>query len=195
MLAHAGDIKPSDLNRQLLMTTAGLGTPRVESAARRLRELNPEVAVEAIPENVSESNAADLVGRCDLVVDCAPLFAERFLMNREAVRRRKPMVDCAMFDLDGQLTTILPGRTACLACLYPEDPPGWRRQFPVFGAVSTTVAALAAMEAIKLLAGFGEPLLDRLLTFDLREMAFRQIPIRRNPACPVCGPIGESHRE
>ena len=155
VLAHAGNIKPSDLNRQLLMTTSGLGTSRVESAARRLQELNPEVAVDPVPENVDESNAADLVGRSDLIVDCAPLFPERFAMNREAVRQRKPMVDCAMFELDGQLTTIVPGRTPCLACLYPEDPPQWRRQFPVFAAVSTAVAGLAAMEAIKFLAGFG----------------------------------------
>ncbi|MEE3181132.1 MAG: ThiF family adenylyltransferase, partial [Planctomycetota bacterium] len=84
VLAHAGDVKPSDLNRQLLMTHDGLGKSRVESAARRLRELNPRLEIEAVGENVNEDNVARLVESVDLVVDCAPLFEERFLMNREA---------------------------------------------------------------------------------------------------------------
>src|SRR5262245_39149930 len=135
VLAHAGNVRPDDLNRQLLMTHDGIGKPRVEQAARRLRELNPYVTLGAAPENVREANAAKLVAGVDLIVDCAPLFAERFLMNREAVRRHKPLVDCAMYELEAQLTTILPGQTPCLACLYPGEPPSWQRRFPVFGAV------------------------------------------------------------
>jgi molybdopterin/thiamine biosynthesis adenylyltransferase len=125
VLAHAGDIKPSDLNRQLLMTHEGLGTPRVESASRRLKELNPRLEIVEVPENLSEHNAKQLVGDVDLVVDCAPLFPERFAMNRECVRQGKPLVDCAMYDCEFQITTILPGQTPCLSCLYPEDPPAW----------------------------------------------------------------------
>lgn len=119
ILAHAGNLKPSDLNRQILMTHDWLGRPRVECAAQRLRALNPRLEIMAVPENLSEANAARLVGQADLVVDCAPLFTERFLMNREAVRQRKPMVECAMYELEAHLTTILPGQTPCLACLYP----------------------------------------------------------------------------
>ena len=92
VLAHAGDVKPSDLNRQLLMTHDGLGKSRVESAARRLRELNPRLEIEAVAENINEDNAATLVGSVDLVVDCAPLFEERFLLNREAKSQGKPLV-------------------------------------------------------------------------------------------------------
>jgi molybdopterin/thiamine biosynthesis adenylyltransferase len=187
VLAHAGPIRPADLNRQVLMTHAGLGTLRVESAARRLRELNPRVAVEAVPENVTAANAARLVGSVDLVVDAAPLFPERFLLNAEAVRQRKPLVESAMYELEGQLTTIVPGRTPCLACLYPSDPPGWQRRFPVFGAVAGTVGSLAAMEAIKVLAGLGEPLLGKMLVCDLRDMTFRTVRLNRNAECPVCG--------
>ncbi|MEC7922291.1 MAG: HesA/MoeB/ThiF family protein, partial [Planctomycetota bacterium] len=95
VLAHAGDVKPSDLNRQLLMTHDGLGKSRVESAARRLRELNPRLEIEAVAENVNEDNVARLVESVDLVVDCAPLFEERFLMNREAQAQGKPLVECA----------------------------------------------------------------------------------------------------
>jgi molybdopterin/thiamine biosynthesis adenylyltransferase len=189
VLAHAGAIRPADLNRQVLMAHAGLGTPRVESAARRLVELNPRVTVEAVPENITEANVERLVRSADLVVDAAPLFRERFLLNAEAVRQRKPLVESAMYELEGQLTTVVPGVTPCLACLYPGDPPGWQRRFPVFGAVAGTVGSLAAMEAIKVLAGLGEPLLGKMLVCDLRDMTFRTVRLNRNVDCPVCGGV------
>ncbi|MED6335813.1 MAG: HesA/MoeB/ThiF family protein [Planctomycetota bacterium] len=191
VLAHGGDVVPSDLNRQLLMTHEWIGRPRIECATVRLRELNPRLKVEAVGENVHEDNIARLVGEADLVVDCAPLFDERFLMNREAVRQNKPMVECAMYELEAHLTTIQPGKTPCLACLFPEDPPAWRRKFPVFGAVSGAVGCLAAMEAIKVIAGFGEPLHGRLLSFDTRSMAFHTGTIHRRPDCPVCSGAAE----
>ncbi len=187
VLAHAGNVKPSDLNRQLLMTHDWLGKPRVESAERRLKELNPRLEILAVPENLSEDNAERLVGEADLVVDCAPLFEERFAMNRQAVLQNKPIVECAMYDLDAQITTVIPGQTACLSCLFPEKPPEWRREFPVFGAVSGTVGCIAAMEAVKVLAGFGKPLTDQLLTFDLRSMRFTKLAIEKSSDCPVCG--------
>jgi len=189
IIAHGGDLKPSDLNRQLLMTDDWLGKPRAECAARRLRELNPHLTVEAVAENISETNVAGLVSRVDLVLDAAPLFQERLLMNREVVAQRKVMVECAMYDTDANVTTIVPGRTPCLACLYPEIPPAWKRQFPVFGAVSGTAGCIGAFEAIKVLAGFGEPLLGEILLMDLRHMTFRKLKVRRNPQCPVCGSI------
>lgn len=187
VLAHAGNIKPSDLNRQLLMTHDALGSPRIQSAERRLNDLNPRVKIVAVDENVSDQNATDLVEQVDLVVDCAPLFQERFAMNREAVRQRKPIVECAMYDLEASLTTVLPGKTPCLACLHPELPPVWRREFPVFGAVSGTVGCMAAMEAIKVLAGFGEPLAGTMVSFDLRDMTFSRRQLQRRPDCHVCG--------
>ncbi|MCY3024052.1 MAG: HesA/MoeB/ThiF family protein [Planctomycetota bacterium] len=187
VLAHGGTLKHSDLNRQILMTHDWVGKPRVESAARRLRELNPRLAVEAVAENVTEANAERLVAQADVVVCCAPLFQERLLMNREAVRRRKPLVDCAMYELQAQITCMIPGQTACLACLYSESPHGWKRQFPVFGAVAGMIGALGAMEAIKLIAGLGKPLAGRMLMFDLRDGTVRQAATSRDPKCPVCG--------
>jgi molybdopterin/thiamine biosynthesis adenylyltransferase len=188
ILAHGGDLRLNDLNRQLLMTTDWIGKPRVESARQRLRALNPHVEIETVAENINDGNAEHWVGRVDLVVSAAPLFAERLAMNRAAVRLGKPLVDCAMYELEGRLTTVLPGQSACLACLYPESPPHWKREFPVFSAVSSTVGSLAAMEAIKVLAGFGETLAGRLLVFDLRSPSFETIPLRRRADCHVCGP-------
>lgn len=186
VLAHAGDVRLDDLNRQLLMTTAALGRPRIESAERRLRELNPHVEIKTVNANIDEHNAAGLVGECDVVVGAAPLFAERLHMGREAARQNKPFVDCAMYELEGRLTTILPGGNPCLDCLYPEPPPNWKRQFPVFSAVSCAVGSLAAMEVIKLVAGLGTPLAGRMLLFDLRDMGFRTLPLRGRRDCETC---------
>ncbi|MCA9061096.1 MAG: HesA/MoeB/ThiF family protein, partial [Planctomycetaceae bacterium] len=179
MLAHAGNIRPSDLNRQLLMTTERLGTPRTQSAAATLQQLNPHVEVTTVEENISVANADALVSAADIVVDAAPLFSERFAMNDAAVRHQRPLVEAAMFDLDATLQTILPGRSACLRCLYPEEPSHWKREFPVFGAVSGMVASMAAMEVIKLITGIGEPLADHLLMIGLRTMQFRRLPTLR----------------
>jgi molybdopterin/thiamine biosynthesis adenylyltransferase len=189
ILAHGGNVKPSDLNRQLLMTHDWLGKPRVESARRRLLELNPRVEIDIVNANVSETNAAQLVSSADVVVDCAPLFDERFLLNRECIRQNKPLVDCAMYDLETHITTIVPGKSPCLNCLYPQRPATWRREFPVFGAVSGMVACLGAVEAIKLIAGFGETLAGRLLIGDLRAMTFRTMRISRRDDCDVCSGV------
>ena len=96
------------------------------------------------------------------------------------------MIECAMCEGEAYLTTFVPGETGCLRCLYPEAPPTWKRQFPVFGAVSGCVACMAAMEAIKLIAGVGEPLVGRLLRFDLRDMSFHVLEIQPAVDCPVC---------
>ncbi|MBL8028238.1 MAG: HesA/MoeB/ThiF family protein [Fibrobacteres bacterium] len=186
IIAHGGILTVDDLNRQLLMTDDWIGKPRVECAAKRLKELNPHIEIKAVPENISEQNAASLVEEADVVVDCAPLFVERYAMNREVVRQNKVLVDCAMFNLEAQVTTIVPGKTPCLRCLYPENPPAWKRRFPVFGAVSGTVGCIGAMEAIKVISGFGEPLYNTLLCMDLESMLVRRMKIKRNPNCSEC---------
>lgn len=189
VLAHGGNLKHSDLNRQILMTHDWLGKPRAECAAKRLADLNPRAEIEAVSENVNEKNVAALVSKVDIVFDCAPLFRERFLMNRECVRQRKPMIESAMFGMEGQITVIVPGETPCLACIYPEDPPEWKREFPVFGAVSALAAAIGVTESIKLIAGFGQTLTGQMLYYDCRVMSFRRIPLQRRPDCPICGDL------
>lgn len=189
ILAHGGIVKPSDLNRQLLMTHDWLGKPRIESIERRLKELNPYLEIEAVGSNVSMLNSKELVAQADVIVDCAPLFQERFAMNTEAVAQRKPIIECAMYELEAQITTIIPGQTPCLACLYPEAPSAWKREFPVFGAVSGAIGCLAAMEAIKVISGLGKPLLGELLTCNLRDMSFRKIRLQRRQDCVECGTL------
>lgn len=187
VLAHAGCVKPSDLNRQLLMTHDWLGKPRVESARRRLLDLNPRLEVEMVPENISDRNADRWVSEVDVVVDCAPLFAERFAMNQAAIKHKKTLVECAMYDMEAHIFTVLPGESACVNCLYRESPPAWKREFPVFGAVSGMVACLGAIEAIKAIADFGDLLAGKMIVADMRSMVFRKIGIRRDPNCPTCG--------
>lgn len=187
IIAHGGNLKPADLNRMLLQTHDHIGRPRIESIARRLRELNPRLDVVMVGENVTEANADKLVAQADVVVDAAPLFEERFALNAAAVRAGKPMVECAMYSMEAQVTTILPGRTPCLRCICPEKPATWKRQFPVIGAVSGVAACIGAVEVIKLLTGLGEPLAGVLLAMDLATMEFRRVKISRREDCAVCG--------
>jgi molybdopterin/thiamine biosynthesis adenylyltransferase len=160
----------------------------VECAAETLRRFKPEIEIEAVDANVTEENAADLVGRADVVFGCAPLFEERFLMNRECVRAKKLLVDCAMYALEGRVMVISPGLTPCLSCLFPEVPPHWKRRFPVLGAVSALVAQIGVLEAIKRLTGLGESTLGEMIVIDTAAMRLDRL--RLAPArvdCPVCG--------
>jgi len=175
ILAHAGNVQPADLNRQLLMTDDWIGKPRIESAVRRLQELNPRMEIIGVPENIDQNNADRLVEMADCVVDAAPMFQERLAMNDAAERQGKPVVEAAMYELEASLMVIHPPRTQRFRDLVPDVPQSWQRRFPVFGAVSGTVGCMAAMEAIKLLAGFGEPLINRMLRIDLRSMRFDTI--------------------
>lgn len=187
VLAHGGNLQPADLNRQLLQTHDHIGKPRMDSIVRRLRELNPRCEIVGVAENVSEANANELVAQADIVVDAAPLFQERLALNAAAFRLRRPMVECAMHTLEASVTTFMPDKTGCLACYVPEVPPTWKRQFPVFGAVSGAVACLGAMEVIKLITGIGAPLFGEMLSMNLATMQFRNVRLPKMADCPVCG--------
>jgi len=186
ILVHAGNLRKDDLNRQILMQWEGLGKPRVESAAKTIATFNPKVEVEIHNENFSETNAATLVSKADVVFSSAPLFEERFLMNRECVRQNKPMVDCAMYSLEGHVMAIVPVQTPCLACLFPETPPHWKRRFPVFGAVSALVANIGVMEGLKLIAGFGSASQGKMMLIDADRLSIRKIDVKRRIDCLVC---------
>ena len=179
VLAHGGDLKASDLNRQLLQTRAHIGRRRMDSIAQRLRDLNPDCEIVEVAENVSTANAEVLVAQADIVVDAAPLFQERLALNAAAFRVGKPLVECAMHTLEASVTTFIPGRTGCLACYVPEVPASWKRQFPVFGAVSGTAGCIGAMEVIKLITGIGENLAGEMLCMDLAQMRFRRVKLPR----------------
>jgi molybdopterin/thiamine biosynthesis adenylyltransferase len=123
----------------------------------------------------------------DAAVDAAPLFEERLALNAACRRFGKPMVEAAMHGMEFSVTTFVPGRPGCLACLCPEPPAWWRRRFPVFGAVSGVAGSLAAVEVIKVLTGNGEPLAGRMVAGDLRSGHVRTVSLTTNPACAVCG--------
>jgi len=193
ILVRGGNLQRDDLNRQVLMTDAWVGQPRVYKAQSTLQALNPDIAIEAVCEYVSADNIAALVQRADIALDCAFDFKERDLLNAACVAAGVPMVEAAMNAMEAYLTTIVPGQTPCLTCLYPEKPEWDRWGFGVLGAVSGTLACLAALEAVKLVTGLGEPLLGQLLTMDLGRATFAKHHTYHDPHCPTCGAVS-SHR-
>jgi molybdopterin/thiamine biosynthesis adenylyltransferase len=188
ILVHAGNLQEADLNRQTLMSRKWIGKPRVDCAAETIARFKPEIEVVPVNENFNDDNARRLVSMSDIVFDCAPLFEERFLMNRECVNEGKPIIDSAMYSMQGQVMTIVPGRTPCLACVYPEIPSHWKRRFPVIGAVSSLVAQVGALEGIKLISGFGEVSIGEMILIDAGTMSFNKIKLApRRHDCAVCG--------
>ena len=187
ILVRGGDLQRDDLNRQVLMTDDWVGKPRVFKAQETLQALNPDIHIDAVCEYVTADNIDRLVQQADIALDCAFDFKERDLLNTACVRWGKPMIEAAMNAMEAYLTTIIPGETPCLTCLYPEKPDWDRWGFGVLGAVSGTLACLAALEGVKVLTGFGEPLLSFLLTMDLANASFAKRHTYKDPDCPVCG--------
>ncbi|MEH1854382.1 MAG: HesA/MoeB/ThiF family protein [Nostoc sp.] len=187
ILVRGGDLRLDDLNRQVLMTNDWVGKPRVFKARETLQAINPDIQVEAVHDYVTKENVDSLVQSADIAVDCAHNFTERNLLNEACVRWRKPMVEAAMDGMEAYLTTIIPGVTPCLSCLFPEKPDWDQRGFSVIGAVSGTLACLSALEVIKLITKFSQPLLSQLLTIDLMRMEFAKRHSYHDPSCLVCG--------
>jgi molybdopterin/thiamine biosynthesis adenylyltransferase len=187
VLFHPGRLERADLNRQTLMTPSWLGRLRVHCAEATLRRHHPDVAVVAVPEPITADQTSPFLVQADVVVDARHNFPERLLLNRLCVQMGVPMVEAAMNGAEGQVSVVRPGETACLACRCGDGDPEWEPlRFPVLGAVAGTVGCLAAIEAIKVVTGWGEPLDDRLLVLDLERMIFQTLPVTRDPNCPVC---------
>jgi molybdopterin/thiamine biosynthesis adenylyltransferase len=178
----------SNLQRQILHATADVGRRKVESAAHTLRALNPEVKVECHPLRLGPEEARELFSAYDVVVDATDNFSSKFLIADASHAAHKPYVHAGILKFGGQVMTVKPGQTTCYRCVFGGIPPaaGGPSAGPV-GAVPGVIGAIEAMEAIKLLLGIGTPLTDRLLTWDALTMQFREIQLRRNPECPLCG--------
>lgn len=189
ILVRGGELRLDDMNRQILMTDDWVGKLRVDKAKETLAAINPDIEIEAVPEYVTAENVDSLVQSADIALDCAHNFDERDLLNAACVRWRKPMVEAAMNSMEAYLTTIVPGKTPCLSCLFPEKPVWDRRGFGVLGVVSGTLACLAASEAIKQITGFSQPLWSQLLTMDLDAMEFGKRRPYHDPNCQVCGSL------
>ncbi|MGA2616180.1 MAG: HesA/MoeB/ThiF family protein [Thermoguttaceae bacterium] len=190
ILAHGGRLDWPDLNRQVLGREDLIGEVRIPHFAAHLRAMNRWVAVETVDHEPDEAEALALARRADLVLACAPTFAERLRLNRAAVAAGVPLVDAAQWGMTATLVAVRPGQTACLQCIYPHEPE-FEESFPVVGAISAAVGSLAALEAIKILARAGRPLSGRLWMIDGFQGRSRQIELRRNPHCPCCGTRGE----
>lgn len=185
-------VEDHNLQRQLLHDTASVGEPKVASAARRLRALNPHIRVVEHPDGVADKNAVSLFSEYDIVLDGTDNFTARYRNNDAAFAARKPLVFGSIFKFEGQVSVFDPARGApCYRCLFPEPPrpgsvPGCG-EAGVIGALCGVIGSLQALEAIKLAAGIGEPLLGRLLTYDALTQRFQTFSLPRNPACPCCG--------
>lgn len=184
-------IDRSNLQRQVLYADSEIGTLKVDAAQRRLNELNPEVKILKHPLRLTRQNALDILQPYDLVVNGSDNFPTRYLVNDACYFLKKPLIDGAIFRFEGQVSVHWPDQGPCYRCLYPEPPP--REHAPscteagVFGVLPGIVGSLQAVEAIKLLLHLGENLVGRLLMFDSKSMRFREMKVRRDPACPLCG--------
>ncbi|MGB9797758.1 MAG: HesA/MoeB/ThiF family protein [bacterium] len=179
-------VELSNLNRQILHWDKDIGRLKALSAEEKLRNLNSEIKVMAITQRLGENNGEELLKGADVVLDCLDNFPTRFLLNKLCVKMGIPLIHSVIFGLEGRITTILPGKTPCLSCLYPQ-PPIEVRPFPVVGVAPGILGCMEALEAIKLILGLGNPLLGRMLRFDGETMQVQIFPIRRRDNCPVCG--------
>lgn len=186
IIAHGGTLSSPDLNRQTLGCEQFLGQPRAPHFAEHLRALNRFVTVEAIDHEPDDDEAQQLARQVDVVLSCPPTFAERLRLNQAAVEAGVPLIDAAQWGMSGALIVVSPRRTACLRCLYPENPE-FEELFPVVGAISAAVGSLAALEAIKILSGAGEPQFGKMWTIDVFRNRTWTIDLQRNPNCPCCG--------
>jgi len=172
---HGGELRIDDLNRQILMTSAALGSSRVECAAASLRALNPALRIEVVPQHPTLELALRHAAEADVVVSAAPLFEERHALHGAAAQLGIPCVEAAMFEMEGYVTTVHAPHSPRYSDWCPDKPAWWTRQFPVFGAVAGTIGALAAVEVIKLLTHLGTPLYGRMLAIDFAQGFARQV--------------------
>ena len=183
----------SNLQRQLLHTDADVGRSKAESARDTIRELNPNVAVELHQTRLTSENALEIIGNYDIVVDGTDNFPTRYLTNDACVLLKKPNVYGSIFRFEGQASVFAPHLGGpCYRCLYPEPPPPGMvpscAEGGVLGVLPGIIGCIQTTEILKLILGKGTSLMGRLLLFDSLEMKFRELKLRRDPRCPICGP-------
>ncbi|MCS7063891.1 MAG: molybdopterin-synthase adenylyltransferase MoeB [Methylacidiphilales bacterium] len=182
----------SNLHRQIIHKTRNVGKPKIESAIETIREINPYVQVQPYQTALRSENALEIMKDYDVVVDGTDNFPTRYLVNDACVLLGKPNVYGSIFRFDGQATVFWAERGPCYRCLYPEPPePGMVpscAEGGVLGVLPGVIGVIQAIETVKLIIGVGDLLIGRLLLFDALKMKFRELKIRKDPRCPICGP-------
>ena len=179
-------VELSNLNRQVLHWDENIGMRKADSAAEKLRKLNPRVKIEAVTETVNEANVSQFVADVDLIVDALDNLPTRYLLNKAAIDKNIPFFHGAVYGFEGRVMTIIPGETACLKCVY-RDAVTPQEKFPVIGVTPAVIGCIQATEAIKYIAGLGKPLTNILLSYDALEMKFTELMVKRDPKCAHCG--------
>ena len=146
--------------------------------------MNPDVNVEAVDTEITPDNAPEIVADCDLIIDALDNYSTRYILNEAAISSSIPFIHGSIHALDGTVTTIVPGSTPCLRCIFPEPPPPTTT--PVLGTSPGIIGCIQALEAIKYLTKLGELLMGRLLILDGHDLKFREVRVRRDPQCPDC---------
>jgi len=177
----------TNLNRQVVHWSGDVGKRKVESAQEKLNKLNPNVTVETLSVTISEENASELITGFDLIVDAMDNLPTRYLLNKKAIEHGIPFFHGAVNGFEGRAMTVIPGKTACLRCLYRGPVP--ESKFPVIGVTPAVIGCIQATEVIKYLVGSGELLGNRLLAYDGLNLKFTEFKVQRNPQCEHCAHI------
>lgn len=181
----------SNLQRQIIHFTKDVGTPKVESAAKKVNALNPDVRVLTYKNRVWSGNILEIIDDYDFIIDGTDNFPAKFLINDACVLQKKPFSHAGILRFDGQTITVLPYESACYRCLFIEPPPVGAvpscSAAGVLGGMAGVIGTLQAIEAVKYMLGINDLLTGRLLIFDALAMRFREVKVNRNPDCPICG--------
>lgn len=184
-------VELNNLQRQILHSTKDVGRPKVESAKERLNAVNSDVKIIPYKLRLNSENILGIIKDYDIIVDGSDNFPTRYLVNDACVLSQKPLSHGGIFRFDGQAITILPHKSACYRCLFPESPPPGLvpscQEAGILGAVAGVIGTIQANEALKYILETGELLTGKLLIFNALDSSFRQVKVLRDPKCPVCG--------
>ena len=189
-IVDADVVDISNLQRQILHSTASVGMPKTDSAEKTLSSLNPGVKIVKYQKRLTAENAAEIIRGYDLVVDACDNLPTRYLMNYACQRENKPCIHGSIFQFEGRATVFFPGKGPCYNCLYPALPPDGMlsgpRDIGLLGVLPGVIGVIEATETVKLILGIGRPLVGRLLVYDALNMEFQELDVKKDPNCPVC---------
>ena len=185
-IADHDKVELSNLNRQILHWNEDIGARKADSAEEKLQKINPDVKIEAIAETMTEANLPQLVADSDLIVDAMDNLPTRYLLNKTAIEKDIPFFHGAVYGFEGRAMTIIPGKTACLNCVY-HGATVPKEKFPVIGVTPAVIGCIQATEVIKYIVGLGELLTNRLLNYDALRLTFTEFKVKRDPNCAHCG--------